>query len=201
MEKEIWKDAIEYENLYEVSNKGRVRSKLTGHIKTINSKASNVCIVSLCKNKKYTSKGVARLVWESFNGKLENRFYIVNKDGNILNCELDNLEIHDRTNRELLVNAPLGEQRNDSKLDNNKVTIIKMAAYIQNRCPLKLMLVGKLAKAFGVHRGTVDIIHRNKRWVHITLSEKDIRYCDNILANYNYNDRISILNALLKYKK
>lgn len=199
MKNEIWKDAIGYEGIYEVSNKGKVRNKVSGNILVVNSSATSVCIVSLYKNKKYTSKGLAKLVWESFNGKLGKSFYIVNKDGNILNCELDNLEIRDRHNRKLLVNAPKGEERHDSKLDNNKVTIIKMAAYIQNKCPLKLMLVGKLAKAFGVDRGTVDMIHRNKRWVHIKLSEKDIKYCDNILSNYN--DSFTILNELLKYKK
>lgn len=50
-------------------------------------------IASLCKNGKYTKRSVHRMVWEAFNGPIENRLEINHKDLNRGNNKLDNLEV------------------------------------------------------------------------------------------------------------
>ena len=50
-------------------------------------------IASLCKDGKYTKRGVHRMMWESFNGRIEGRLEINHKDLNRGNNKLDNLEV------------------------------------------------------------------------------------------------------------
>lgn len=50
-------------------------------------------VASLCKNAKYTRRGVHRMVWEAFNGRIQNRLEINHKDLNRSNNRLDNLEV------------------------------------------------------------------------------------------------------------
>lgn len=50
-------------------------------------------IASLCKNGKYTKRSMHRMVWEAFNGRIENRLEINHKDLNRGNNKLDNLEV------------------------------------------------------------------------------------------------------------
>ena len=50
-------------------------------------------IASLCKNGKYTKRSMHRMVWEAFNGPIENRLEINHKDLNRGNNKLDNLEV------------------------------------------------------------------------------------------------------------
>lgn len=198
---EIWKDIKGYEGIYKVSNMGRVMNVNTGKVLTINTKASDTASVTLSKCKaKNTTKCVARLVWETFSGEeLSRRFYLVNKDGDRLNNALDNLELHDKTDRVLLANAPVGSARKDSKLDDDKACVILMATYIQDKVDTKLMLLGKLARAYGVTTGTATMIAKKKRWVHVTLNEADVQYCNDIISKYN--NPTDILLDLVKYKK
>ena len=198
---EIWKDIKGYEGIYKVSNMGRVMNVNTGKVLTINTKASDTASVTLSKSKaKNTTKCVARLVWETFSGEeLSRRFYLVNKDGDRLNNALDNLELHDKTDRVLLANAPVGSARKDSKLDDDKACVILMATYIQDKVDTKLMLLGKLARAYGVTTGTATMVAKKKRWRHVTLNEADIQYCDDIISTYSVPS--DIIDELLKYKR
>lgn len=50
-------------------------------------------VASLCKNSKYTRRGVHRMVWEAFNGRIEGRLEINHKDLDRANNRLDNLEV------------------------------------------------------------------------------------------------------------
>ncbi|WEG13979.1 NUMOD4 domain-containing protein [Pullulanibacillus sp. KACC 23026] len=105
--KEIWKDVVGYEGLYEVSNKGQVRTKLgkttysKRHGKRVwkqrvmkqkVSKADGSHRVCLYKNKKATTYLVHRLVAESFIEKIEGKEYINHIDGNRHNNYAENLE-------------------------------------------------------------------------------------------------------------
>jgi len=49
--------------------------------------------VSLCRDSKYYHRSVHRLVWEAFNGPIENRLEINHKDLNRTNNALSNLEL------------------------------------------------------------------------------------------------------------
>lgn len=71
---EIWKDVVGYEGLYEVSNFGRVRSRVNNHevlrtepkmLKLVKNNNGYIRI-SLCKEGKKVSKAVHRMVAEAF---------------------------------------------------------------------------------------------------------------------------------------
>jgi HNH endonuclease/NUMOD4 motif len=87
---EIWVNAYNYEQKYEVSNLGKVRKKSTkreliGHINY------GYHIVSLTKNNKTTNKRVHRLVLQSFLGNKEG-LVVNHKNGIKTDNRLENLE-------------------------------------------------------------------------------------------------------------
>jgi len=111
---EIWKDIPSYPD-YQVSNTGFVRSKdrmIKAHSKAgerflpgriVQQKLGNNCYnVSLKNAEGYTSKSVRRLVWMAFRcdspnwvpifGE-SNGSYVMNKDGDITNNAIGNLEL------------------------------------------------------------------------------------------------------------
>lgn len=98
--KENWKDVVDYEGLYQVSNLGKVRGlrvvtregeRITGWEKKtgLNGKGYRMCTLS--KNGKSKSKLVHRLVAESFLEVVKEKEYVDHIDGNKLNNRLDNL--------------------------------------------------------------------------------------------------------------
>ena len=107
---EIWKDIKGYENLYQISNFGRVK-RLKREYKTYNhlTKRYNIRIVdekiikgtinkgynriSLTKDKKETNHFVHRLVIENFVRKLKENETIDHIDCNKLNNNINNLDI------------------------------------------------------------------------------------------------------------
>lgn len=93
---EIWKDIPGYENLYQVSNIGNVRSL---HNRYKNKEYLKPCIngkgyllVSLCKNHSQKSINVHRLVAQVFIPNPNNLPCINHKDENKQNNNVDNLE-------------------------------------------------------------------------------------------------------------
>lgn len=105
LENEIWKDVINYEGLYQVSNLGRVRSvgrtykTGLGVLRTTEDSILSLTInnsgyycLTLFKDKKLKSKLVHRLVWEAFNGATYLKV-LHNVEGNKLDCRLSNLHI------------------------------------------------------------------------------------------------------------
>jgi len=107
IQQEIWKDCIGYEDYYQVSNLGNVRSKdrivnnsrggSTRFIKGIvliqvpYMGYNTVCFCVAGKIKQKIVK-VHRLVAQSFISNTENKPCVNHKDGNKLNNRLDNLE-------------------------------------------------------------------------------------------------------------
>ena len=95
--KEIWKDIQGYEELYQVSNLGRVKSlnyRKTGKEKTLrlrNHKTGYVYI-GLSKNGETKHYRVHRLVAETFISNPNNYLEVNHKDENPSNNRVDNLE-------------------------------------------------------------------------------------------------------------
>lgn len=92
MNKEIWKPILGYEGLYEVSNKGNVRSMDYRHTKTIHILKQNKSIyirVYLCKNGKGKLLSVHRLVARAFPEICGEWF-----DG----CEVDHIDTNKHNN-------------------------------------------------------------------------------------------------------
>lgn len=104
---EIWKDIKGYEELYQVSNLGRVKS-LDHYIKQrnnskklykgqmikpqLNHQEQGYFIVGLSKNNKRKCYYIHRLVAEHFIENPKNKPEVNHKDGNKLNNRIDNLE-------------------------------------------------------------------------------------------------------------
>lgn len=88
---EIWKPVLGYEELYEASNLGRIRSLNYGILKYIDN--HGYCRVRLCKNGDKQLFTVHRVIWEAFNGKIPEGLQINHKDEVKSNNILKNLEI------------------------------------------------------------------------------------------------------------
>ena len=98
---EIWKDIKGYEGLYQVSNKGRVKSlnyRRTGKEKILSSSPNSYgyLIVGLCKNGKQKPFYIHRLVAEAFLTNPNNLLEVNHKDENKENNHVENLEWCDR---------------------------------------------------------------------------------------------------------
>lgn len=96
--KEIWKDIIGYDGLYEVSNTGKVRStnyRHTGKIKEISpgDKGNGYLFVDLWKERKRKRFYIHRLVVQAFIGEIPKGLVVNHKDENPSNNNVDNLEI------------------------------------------------------------------------------------------------------------
>ena len=92
---EIWKPIKDYENEYEISNYGEVKSlaRNTTKGKILKSFLQNGYLrVMLSKNNKKRWYSIHRLVAETFILNSENKPQINHKDGNKLNNHVDNLE-------------------------------------------------------------------------------------------------------------
>lgn len=97
LEEEIWKDIVGYENYYQISNWGRVKSLKYNHsnfqkiLRTQLTKKGYVRVTFQIK-KKRKSFSVHRLVAEAFIPNPENKPQVNHKDTNKQNNKLENLE-------------------------------------------------------------------------------------------------------------
>ena len=101
---EIWKPIIGYEHRYHISNFGRVRSLEKIRSSGINSgihkefimknrkSSSGYYSIGLAKDGKTKNFNIHRLVAEHFIKNIENKSQVNHKDGNKLNCNINNLE-------------------------------------------------------------------------------------------------------------
>lgn len=101
---EVWKDIKGYEGLYQVSNFGRVKSvarkiqlkqyakETTETIMKLDLNKRGYLYVHLCKNSKYKSYRVHRLVAEAFVENPEHKDQVNHIDRNVLNNKSSNLE-------------------------------------------------------------------------------------------------------------
>jgi len=135
---EIWKDVIDYEGRYMVSNLGNVKStfkysdnKMNRRLNKINVREKNIyigknnngyAIVILRKNGKKLRKSIHRLVAEAFIPQQENKNIVNHIDGNKNNNNVNNLEWCNK--RENMIHAMeyLGVNREGELNPNAKYT-------------------------------------------------------------------------------
>lgn len=182
IEGEIWKPVIEYENVYEVSNLGRLRSKpvfvvndsifgdLGGYIKNIKIKNQTInrdgyLTSKLCFNGKCRRLTVHRLVAKAFIPNPNKYSQVNHMDGNKFNNTLENLEwVSAAQNTKhawetgLITNEHmLGSNHHSSKLIEEDVLDIRNSNLTRKQ----------LAEKYSISLSTVNDIIRRKSWKHI----------------------------------
>lgn len=175
---EIWKD---YNEQYEVSSLGQVRSKSKevrstyggvylkeGRILKQNDNGQGYLQVQLCHRGVNKTERVHRLVALTFIENPEGLPKVNHKDGNKRNNAVSNLEwCTQADNIEHAARLGLmtkGSTAVNAKLNEDSVKDIKrlMAAGVSNR---------ELADLFGVHPGTINCIRTGRNWSHVKIDE------------------------------
>jgi hypothetical protein len=158
---EEWRDVVEFEGIYQVSNFGRIRSIKTGKIKehTVHDN-DNRPYLGLWKNNKQKICRPHKLVMEAFVGLRPQGMECCHNDGNPQNNHLSNLRWdtsknnhadkvkHGTTNR--------GEQCGTAKLTLEQVRAIRQDDRLQRI----------IAAEYGVRDNTISRIKSGKRWAH-----------------------------------
>jgi hypothetical protein len=89
---EEYKDIIDYEDTYQISNFGNVKNKITGRIlKPTEGKTDKYYYISLCKNGKQKNTKIHRLVASHFVENSDNKLFVDHIDNNKLNNISTNL--------------------------------------------------------------------------------------------------------------
>lgn len=178
--KEIWKDILGYESLYQVSSYGNTRSLDRTFIRN-NNKNSKIkhkgrilkqrinnkgyyCI-NLTKDNKLKTYTVHRLVIKAFVINQHNKKFTNHKDGNKLNNFVENLEwVTPKENTQHAYDtglkvAPNGENSGRSKLTEKEVLEIRKMSKKYKR--------KEMAKKYGVSESQVYRILNKSVWKHI----------------------------------
>lgn len=167
---EVWKDIVGYEGLYQVSDKGRVRSvdRITtgSRRRTIKGKILKqwrnefgYWMVDLSKDGEAKTTRVHRLIAQAFIGNPCGKPCINHKDGNPWNNSVDNLEWC--TQAENVMHAyETGLHAYSGKLDIAQVEYIR-ASYVPYKHGAR-----KIARELGVSMSTVyNVLHNRQKYL------------------------------------
>lgn len=169
MNKENWLWIINFEELYQVSDQGRVRSfnkNKNGKIMWHNKNQKGYNIVELRKNGKRYCRQVHRLVMETFKG--ESELQVNHKDGNKDNNSLENLEY--LTAKENVHHAWKTGLCKVKKGEENHASILKERDVIEIKHMLNLNIRPiKIAKVYEVDETTISNINIGKTWRNIKV--------------------------------
>lgn len=199
---EIWKDVPEYEGIYQVSTKGRIRSlksskhckphilKQTVQIEKSHRKyknSSGYAFVKLYVNGKGYNKRVHRLVAITFIPNPENKDQVNHIDGNSLNNCVENLEwsngsentLHAKRVLKRGISYLIGERHGRANLTWNDVNKIR------EDYPKDINLDYKdFAKIYNVNSAEIGHIVMNKSWY-------DPKYTPPKYSNYDIRHGIT----------
>lgn len=95
IQQEIWKDIVNFEGIYQISNFGNLKSfkrNREGHVLSEKDKRGHYLSVILCYQSKTRCTRIHRLVAEAFIPNPENKPQVNHIDGNKQNNRVDNLE-------------------------------------------------------------------------------------------------------------
>jgi hypothetical protein len=169
---EIWKDIKGYENLYQISTFGRVKSfPRKGTVKYIKilkqaKDSSGYSQVCLTKNKTKISKAIHKLVALHFIKGKKDKIQINHKDGNKENNNVINLEwVSQLENKKHAVINNLvsyGEKHHSAKLKQIDVLKIRRIKDFKNQELKKLT-----AKKYAVSIFTINDILKKRTWLHV----------------------------------
>lgn len=163
MEDEVWKDIEGYENIYRISNYGRVISlkRKTSRILSKRLDKNGYAVVELYYNNKNKSMKVHRLVAQHFIPNEQNKPYVHHKDHNSMNNYYKNLTW--ATLQEHKIHSAFyfhkGEANGNVKLTWDNVVHIK-------RLLQKGHHAMKIAEMFDVSLSAINMIKYKRNWVY-----------------------------------
>ena len=161
---EEWRPISDYEELYQVSNYGRVKSFHKGSTRILKP-ALNVqgyLFVILYNKRKTFHARLSRLVAKVFIPNLDNKPEVNHIDGNKLNNYVENLEwvtSSENSKHSFAVGLQIGirgANRSDSKLTNDEILFIRENSQNLNGT--------QLAKLFNVSDSTISSIQRGQKY-------------------------------------
>ena len=170
---ESWKDIADYEGLYQVSNRGRVKSlprngtSSKEKILTLHKDSKGSYNVSLSKGGKRKIAYVHRLVAEVFLPNPNNYPLVFHIDGNQLNNDVTNLYwcTQEFIREQLYWTGKLknnkGISNKNSKLSNDDIKMIRAICKKGD----KALGVTSLAKQYQVAKSTISYIVNNKTYI------------------------------------
>jgi hypothetical protein len=180
MEKEIWKSVVGFENLYEISNLGNVKTLIKKGYYQEKIKKQGIDIftgyktVQLYKSSKPFTIRIHSLVVQAFLNFKTNRQFVCNHiDGDKTNNKLENLEIvtqKENVNKNLLL-KPINYSRSDFhyKTKLKKEDLIKI-----NQMFIEKKSSKEISELFNVKRGTISRIRNgSKRSFDITIKDEN----------------------------
>ena len=162
---EVWKTIEGHNNVYEVSNKGRIRNVKTGRVlKQHRNNYGYYCLGLRFEERKQKGYLVHRLIAEAFIPNPENKPQVNHKDCNKQNNSTANLEwvTKDENNRHAFANGLIdrrGEKDSQSKLIESQV--------LEIRSLCKVMQQKDIAFMFGISKSQVSAIFTKRSWKHV----------------------------------
>lgn len=163
---EVWKDVIDFENEYEVSNLGNVRRKVQNLKAGISPHGYKT--LSLSKNGKIITKLVHRLVAEAFIENPEFKEIVNHKDCNKINNRLENLEwvTHNENMQHSVDN---NRQRNQSGENNNMNKLSEKDVLFIRELLNEGLSAYEIHKDYfpTLHQQTIYAIKQRRIWNHI----------------------------------
>lgn len=165
---EIWKDIVEYEGLYQVSNLGKVKS-LFRYKKMLkgNVVSGGYIQIQLCKKGKATSYLIHRVVAFSFLNNPDNKPCVNHIDGNKTNNRHDNLEWVTYSENELHSYHILGKKPNKSRLGvcgslcYNSKSVLQISS--SGDIIKKFESIGEVERTLGIRHSNVQMVLNGKR--------------------------------------
>ena len=164
---ETWKPVPGYEEWYEVSNLGRVRSHYSKEPKVIVQYMSSngYMQVSLCKEHIHKTTAVHRIVAAAFLPKDPEKTQVDHVNGVKTDnraCNLEWVTPKENTIRSVVIGLkPVGEKHRMSKLKEHDIMDIR---YLYNQGAYSQKALGTM---FGVSKSVIGMIVHNKSWRHV----------------------------------
>ena len=163
-----WRPVVGHEHLYEVSQAGAIRNRITGKERVIHvNKSSGYLSIGLWKNTKRTESMIHRIVTAAFLGPCPDGYEVNHKDRNKLNPNLENLEYVTRSENVLHAYANgvvprRGELGTMARLTETQALKIR-ASTISNYV---------LSREYKVTPQHIGDIKRGQKWKHLANSSE-----------------------------
>jgi hypothetical protein len=166
---EIWKPIKGFENLYLISNTGKVFSLIRNKLKKFSHQKTGYLQVTLCLSGKFHYKYAHRLVAEAFIENKDNKSSVNHKDANKNNNHVSNLEwateAENNFHAGMMNLKPIGTKHINSKFKKDDLAKIELLLKEGN------LTHKKIANLFNVHRTTISRLSRKETYKKEKLNE------------------------------